>query len=176
MKMEICRIYDQVDQHIVICCLHHGIIISLQEVDQLRQEHIFGCSLHKKYGIWSFIVCCSLQKIEVTPHVGWSLEKIRCNKQQELAIGCGVNMCCSHIQFVGHYLLSFSCNVSVNESNENNFNVHEYTKTIHPYQLVSECRSQVRYTLRLGGDIVGHWIKSVLHGLTTSYRSLSMVM
>ena len=37
-----------------------------------------------------------------------------------------------HIKFVGNYVSIFSFNVYVNQLKENNFNVHECTKSIHP--------------------------------------------
>jgi len=30
MKMEICKVYDQVNQYIVILCLHKGMVVSFQ--------------------------------------------------------------------------------------------------------------------------------------------------
>lgn len=42
----------------------------------------------------------------------------------------------SHIQYDSHYLLSFSCNVLINEFKEKKANGHEYAKMIHPPSLV----------------------------------------
>ena len=45
-----------------------------------------------------------------------------------------LSTCCSHVQSASHYLLSYSCNVSVNGFNEKNFNVHEWSKQFNPFQ------------------------------------------
>ena len=88
------------------------------------------------------------------PHISESIcDVIMCS--------CDVLVCLLlviHIFNIGHYLVSFSCNVSINEFNEKNFNAHEF--------------AYVELLVRRLDNLKEEFFQVVLVGLITNSRHI----